>query len=162
TIRLSFVGSAGQSFGAFCVEGMSLHLDGEANDGVGKGMSGGEIVLRAPRGRARRGSVDVLAGNAVLYGATGGRAFIAGRVGEREQAWLAQVVARHAELTGSERARGIVAAWAEWLPRFRRVAPRAGATRVLPAFKLEWETTVPRIAAARPRRIAARGGYARA
>src|SRR2546428_12404232 len=80
---MSFLGSAGQSFGAFCVEGMSLHLEGEANDGVGKGMSGGDLVLRTPRGRARSGSEDVIAGNAVLYGATGGRAFIAGRVGER-------------------------------------------------------------------------------
>ena len=235
TLRLSFLGSAGQSFGAFCVEGMSLHLEGEANDGVGKGMSGGDIVLRTPRGRARSGSEDVIAGNAVLYGATGGRAFIAGRVGERfavrnsgglavvegtgdhaceymtagaavilggtgrnlgagmsggvayvldeegllyrrhnpelvaveeglddrEQAWLGQVIARHVELTGSTRARDILAAWAEWLPRFRRVAPRAGATRVLPAFKLEWESNPPRVAA-RSRRIAARGAYARA
>jgi glutamate synthase domain-containing protein 3 len=177
----------------------------------------------------------VIAGNAVLYGATGGRAFIAGRVGERfavrnsgglavvegtgdhaceymtagaavilggtgrnlgagmsggvayvldeegllyrrhnpelvaveeglddrEQGWLGQVIARHLELTGSARAREILDAWAEWLPRFRRVAPRAGATRVLPAFKLEWEPALPRVAT-RSRRIAARGAYARA
>ena len=55
TLRLGFFGSAGQSFGAFCVEGMSLHLEGEANDGVGKGMSGGEIVLRPLRDRGRVG-----------------------------------------------------------------------------------------------------------
>jgi glutamate synthase domain-containing protein 3 len=72
------------------------------------------------------------------------------------------VIARHFELTGSGRARTILAAWAEWLPRFRRVAPRAGATRVLPAFKLEWEAAPPRVVASRSRRIAARGGYARA
>jgi glutamate synthase domain-containing protein 3 len=80
TLELSYRGSAGQSFGAFCIEGMRLELTGEANDFVGKGMSGGEIVVRpGPGGR----TVDVIAGNTLLYGATGGRAFIAGRVGER-------------------------------------------------------------------------------
>jgi glutamate synthase domain-containing protein 3 len=77
-VRLSFHGAAGQSFGAFCVDGMRLELDGVANDGVGKGMSGGEIVIRQSRIPDA-----VLAGNAILYGATGGRLFIAGRVGER-------------------------------------------------------------------------------
>jgi len=76
-VSLSFRGSAGQSFGAFAVEGMRLVLDGEANDYVGKGMSGGEIVVRNKNTR------HVIAGNTILYGATGGRAFIAGRVGER-------------------------------------------------------------------------------
>ena len=75
--NLSFRGSAGQSFGAFAVDGMRLFLDGEANDGVGKGMSGGEIVVRTENTR------QVIAGNAILYGATGGRLFISGRVGER-------------------------------------------------------------------------------
>jgi glutamate synthase domain-containing protein 3 len=69
-----------QSFGAFVTEGTNLHLTGEANDGVGKGMSGGEIVIRPRSSRLRD---QVIAGNAVLYGATGGRAFIAGRAGER-------------------------------------------------------------------------------
>jgi glutamate synthase domain-containing protein 3 len=78
-VDVLFQGSAGQSFGAFAVDGMRLVLEGEANDGVGKGMSGGEIVIR-PR---RRGEAGVLAGNALLYGATGGRLFVAGRVGER-------------------------------------------------------------------------------
>lgn len=76
-VTLSFRGAAGQSFGAFAVAGMRLILDGEANDGVGKGMSGGEIVVRNTNTRY------VIAGNTVLYGATGGRAFIAGRAGER-------------------------------------------------------------------------------
>jgi glutamate synthase (NADPH/NADH) large chain/glutamate synthase (ferredoxin) len=83
TVSLDYRGSAGQSFGAFCIDGMRMTLEGEANDHVGKGMSGGEIVLiprpcvRVPAGQ------PVLAGNAVLYGATGGRLFAAGRVGER-------------------------------------------------------------------------------
>jgi glutamate synthase domain-containing protein 2/glutamate synthase domain-containing protein 1/glutamate synthase domain-containing protein 3 len=79
-LDLAYRGSAGQSFGAFCVERMRLVLEGEANDYVGKGMSGGEILI-APRA----GSLpdQVLAGNTVLYGATGGRLFLAGRVGER-------------------------------------------------------------------------------
>ena len=76
-VNLSFRGSAGQSFGAFAVEGMRLVLDGEANDYVGKGMSGGEVVVR------NRNTRHVIAGNTILYGATGGRVFIAGRVGER-------------------------------------------------------------------------------
>jgi glutamate synthase domain-containing protein 2/glutamate synthase domain-containing protein 1/glutamate synthase domain-containing protein 3 len=82
TVQLHLRGSAGQSFGAFCVDGMRLVLDGEANDYVGKGMSGGEIVVRAPAG-ARHDGRQVIAGNTLLYGATGGMAFIGGRVGER-------------------------------------------------------------------------------
>jgi glutamate synthase domain-containing protein 2/glutamate synthase domain-containing protein 1/glutamate synthase domain-containing protein 3 len=82
TLRLRFRGSAGQSFGAFCVEGMQLVLEGEANDYVGKGMSGGEIVVR-PGSSALPASRPVLAGNTLLYGATGGRLFLAGRSGER-------------------------------------------------------------------------------
>ncbi len=74
-------GSAGQSFGAFGVRGMSLRLRGEANDYVGKGLTGGQVVV-APS-PAYRGHHPVLAGNAVLYGATGGEVFIAGRAGER-------------------------------------------------------------------------------
>jgi len=77
SVDLTFQGTAGQSFGAFCIDGMRLVLDGEANDYVGKGMSGGEIIVR------NRNTRQVIAGNTILYGATGGRAFIAGRVGER-------------------------------------------------------------------------------
>jgi glutamate synthase domain-containing protein 3 len=82
TVQLHLRGSAGQSFGAFCVEGMRLVLDGETNDYVGKGMSGGEIIVRPPAG-ARHDGRQVIAGNTLLYGATGGVAFIGGRVGER-------------------------------------------------------------------------------
>ncbi|MGA8150107.1 MAG: glutamate synthase large subunit [Terriglobales bacterium] len=76
-----FVGVAGQSFGAFLTSGISLRLEGEANDYVGKGLSGGRIAITAGAEASRRG--DVLAGNTVLYGATGGELYIAGRVGER-------------------------------------------------------------------------------
>jgi glutamate synthase domain-containing protein 2/glutamate synthase domain-containing protein 1/glutamate synthase domain-containing protein 3 len=78
--RLRFSGAAGQSFGAFLAEGVELVLDGEANDYVGKGMGGGRIVIRAPEGDA---GDPVLVGNTVLYGATGGELFVAGRAGER-------------------------------------------------------------------------------
>jgi len=77
-----FVGTAGQSFGAFLVRGIHLTLVGEANDYVAKGMSGGSIAIRGAGDEAcLRG--DVLAGNTVLYGATGGELYVAGRVGER-------------------------------------------------------------------------------
>ncbi|MDB4893010.1 MAG: hypothetical protein JWL61_4865 [Gemmatimonadetes bacterium] len=82
-VQLHFRGSAGQSFGAFCVDGMRLVVDGEANDYVGKGMSGGEIVVRPTTSARRHAEEDVIAGNTVLYGATGGFAYLAGRVGER-------------------------------------------------------------------------------
>src|SRR6266404_1194249 len=80
-IRQNFHGSAGQSFGAFLAEGVTLRLKGEANDYVGKGLSGGTIAISAGLAASRRG--DVLAGNTVLYGATSGQLFIAGRAGER-------------------------------------------------------------------------------
>ncbi|MGH2614977.1 MAG: glutamate synthase large subunit [Thermomicrobiales bacterium] len=79
-IRLS--GSAGQSFGAFIVDGMRLELEGEANDYVGKGMAGGELAIRPPR-TAPFATPQAIAGNTVLYGATGGSLFAAGRAGER-------------------------------------------------------------------------------
>jgi len=76
-----FVGSAGQSFGAFLLDGLNFHLSGEANDYVGKGLSGGTISISAGEQASRRG--DVVAGNTVLYGATSGELYVAGRVGER-------------------------------------------------------------------------------
>jgi glutamate synthase domain-containing protein 2/glutamate synthase domain-containing protein 1/glutamate synthase domain-containing protein 3 len=81
TSSREFRGSAGQSFGAFLDEGLTLKLFGEANDYVGKGLSGGSIVIRAGITASKRG--DVLAGNTVLYGATSGQLFIAGQAGER-------------------------------------------------------------------------------
>ena len=82
SVQLALTGSAGQSFGAFALPGMRLSLIGDANDGLGKGMHGGEIVV-APAARERGRASQVLAGNAALYGATGGRLFLAGLAGER-------------------------------------------------------------------------------
>src|SRR5207237_1810134 len=79
-VRARFSGSAGQSFGAFLAAGIELDLVGEANDYVGKSMSGGRIVVRAPEGDA---GDPVLLGNTALYGATGGELYCAGRAGER-------------------------------------------------------------------------------
>jgi glutamate synthase (ferredoxin) len=82
-VTFKLTGTAGQSFGAFAVEGMTLVLDGQANDFVGKGLSGGALVIRA-RGRAAINSGQhVILGNVALYGATGGTLFAAGRAGER-------------------------------------------------------------------------------
>ncbi len=82
-ITFHLTGTAGQSFGAFAVAGMKLILDGWANDFVGKGLCGGEIVIR-PRGLAARDSGEhVILGNVALYGATAGSLFAAGRAGER-------------------------------------------------------------------------------
>ena len=78
--RARFAGSAGQSFGAVLAAGVQLALDGEANDYVGKGMGGGRIVVVPPPDDA---GDPVLIGNTVLYGATGGELFCAGRAGER-------------------------------------------------------------------------------
>ena len=197
SIELHFAGSAGQSFGAFLVPGMHLTLEGEANDYVGKGMHGGELVLR-PSALARfKAHENVIMGNTVLYGATGGQLFAAGRAGERfavrnSGAWavvegtgdhaceymtggvvvslgpvgrnvgagmsggvayimdednslsyklnpemvgvgpvedgedetvLHALVERHHHLTGSIRAREILARWSELMPRFRKVLP---------------------------------------
>jgi glutamate synthase (ferredoxin) len=76
-------GTAGQSLGAFTVEGMKLELEGQANDFVGKGLSGGEIVIRACGLAAKDSGQHVILGNVALYGATAGRLFAAGRAGER-------------------------------------------------------------------------------
>ncbi|MCH8982674.1 MAG: glutamate synthase large subunit [Acidobacteria bacterium] len=79
TINVRLSGTAGQSFGAWLTRGIALRLKGPANDYVGKGMGGGLISIAPPRGH----SIPHAAGNAVLYGATGGRIFISGRVGQR-------------------------------------------------------------------------------
>jgi glutamate synthase (ferredoxin) len=79
-VRARFAGTAGQSFGAFLAAGVELDLQGEANDGVGKGMSGGRIVITPP---AETRGHPHLVGNTVLYGATGGELFCAGAAGER-------------------------------------------------------------------------------
>jgi glutamate synthase (ferredoxin) len=199
-LRARFHGSAGQSFGAFLARGIALELEGAANDYVGKGMNGGLIVIRPPENAT--GS-PVLAGNTVLYGATGGELYVAGRVGERfcvrnsgavavvegsgdhpceymtagtvailgpsgrnlgagmsggqafvydpesklelslnrdlvqaeplgelEAASLRQLVERHLELTGSARARALLADWEQARRDFCRVRPKANVARL--------------------------------
>ncbi|MEM9302322.1 MAG: glutamate synthase large subunit, partial [Pseudomonadota bacterium] len=82
-LRLQLSGSAGQSLGAWCMPGMDIEVVGEGNDYVGKGMHGGTIVLRPPAESSFDAHQAPIAGNTCLYGATGGRMFAAGRVGER-------------------------------------------------------------------------------
>ncbi len=82
-IRISMRGEAGQSFGAFATDGMCLVLEGQANDYVGKGLCGGEIVLRPTSKLSRADGPQVILGNVALYGATAGRLFAAGSAGER-------------------------------------------------------------------------------
>ena len=82
-ISIQLSGTAGQSFGAFAVEGMRLVLEGQANDFVGKGLSGGELVLRAQGRAAVDSGQHIILGNVALYGATAGFLFAAGRAGER-------------------------------------------------------------------------------
>ena len=82
-IALHFRGTAGQSFGAFLIRGVRLILTGEANDYVGKAMGGGEIVIAPPANASFTSHQNVIMGNTVLYGATGGTLFAAGRAGER-------------------------------------------------------------------------------
>jgi len=83
TIDVSFTGSAGQSFGAFLPRGITLRLDGDANDYLGKGLSGGRLIVRPPREAAFTAEEQVIAGNVIGYGATGGEIFLRGIVGER-------------------------------------------------------------------------------
>jgi glutamate synthase (ferredoxin) len=83
TIRLHFRGSAGQSFGAFIPRGMSLFLEGDANDYVGKGLSGGKIIVYPAQGSTFAPEENVIIGNVAFYGATSGEAYIRGMAGER-------------------------------------------------------------------------------
>jgi glutamate synthase (NADPH) large chain len=83
TIDVSFRGSAGQSFGAFLPRGITLRLDGDANDYLGKGLSGGRLIVRPPAGAPFTAEEQVIAGNVIGYGATGGEIFLRGIVGER-------------------------------------------------------------------------------
>lgn len=83
TIKLHFTGSAGQSFGAFVPKGMTLNLVGDANDYVGKGLSGGKIIVKNPKEVSFTSGENVIIGNVAFYGATAGEAYIQGRAGER-------------------------------------------------------------------------------
>jgi glutamate synthase domain-containing protein 3 len=83
TIEFRFRGSAGQSFGAFAAAGLTLRLEGDCNDYVGKGLSGGRLVIVPPQGAHFAPEETIIVGNTVLYGATGGEAYIYGMAGER-------------------------------------------------------------------------------
>jgi glutamate synthase domain-containing protein 3 len=83
TIHFQFRGSAGQSFGAWLAKGITLELEGDANDYVGKGLSGGRIVIYPPREARFRPEENIIVGNVVLYGATSGEAYFRGRAAER-------------------------------------------------------------------------------
>ena len=83
TIKLEFKGTAGQSFGAFATSGMELNLEGDANDYVGKGLSGGVLSVRPLSGVTYRSDENIILGNTALYGATSGKAFLNGKAGER-------------------------------------------------------------------------------
>jgi glutamate synthase (ferredoxin) len=83
TIRVQFTGSAGQSFGAFLPRGITLTLEGDANDYVGKGLSGGKIIVFPPHDATFVAEENILIGNVALYGATGGEAYFRGVAGER-------------------------------------------------------------------------------
>ena len=198
TIQIKFTGSAGQSFGAFLTKGVSLTLEGDSNDYLAKGLSGGTIVLYPPAGSRFPAEENIIAGNVCLYGATGGKVFIRGVAGERfgvrnsgahavvegigdhgceymtrgvvvvlgptgrnfaagmsggfayvldedgsfprrcnqemvdlepvaekeEMAMLQKLVREHFERTGSERARRVLQAWDEMVPRFVKIFPR--------------------------------------
>jgi glutamate synthase domain-containing protein 3 len=83
TIRIKFEGSAGQSFGAFLAKGVTLTLEGDANDYTGKGLSGGRLIIYPPKQSRFAAEENILIGNVVLYGATSGEAFFSGVAGER-------------------------------------------------------------------------------
>ena len=83
TISVRYTGTAGQSFGAFLARGVTLELIGDANDYLGKGLSGGRVVVRQPAGTGREPTENIIVGNTVLYGAIAGEAYIEGVAGER-------------------------------------------------------------------------------
>ena len=83
TIRVHFSGSAGQSFGAFLAKGITLMLEGDANDYAGKGLSGGRLIIHPPRRSTYVPEENTIVGNVILYGATSGEAYINGKAGER-------------------------------------------------------------------------------
>ncbi|SHH90911.1 glutamate synthase large subunit [Clostridium grantii] len=83
TIKLNFYGSAGQSFAAFGINGLTMTLEGDANDYVCKGLSGAKVILKTPKDAGFKAQENHIAGNTILYGATSGKLFVNGLVGER-------------------------------------------------------------------------------
>jgi glutamate synthase domain-containing protein 3 len=83
TIHFRFKGSAGQSFGAWLARGVTLEVEGDANDYVGKGLSGGRVIIYPPRTSPFKAEENILVGNVVMYGATSGEVFLRGQAAER-------------------------------------------------------------------------------
>jgi glutamate synthase (NADPH/NADH) large chain len=83
TINIKFTGSAGQSFGAWLAKGITMTVEGDANDYVGKGLSGGKVIIYPPKESSFKAEENIIAGNVILYGATGGEAYIRGIAAER-------------------------------------------------------------------------------
>ena len=207
TVHLHFQGSAGQSFGAFVPKGVTLELEGDTNDYIGKGLSGGKVILYPSKGSSFAAEENIIAGNVALYGATSGEAYINGMAGERfcvrnsgasavvegvgdhgceymtggkvivlgatgrnfaagmsggvayvldedgsfpcrcnqqmvglekmeggEIAEIRQLIERHAEYTGSNRAKAVLAQWDAMVPKFVKVMPK-DYKRVIAAIK---------------------------
>ena len=207
TVHLHFKGSAGQSFGAFVPKGVTLELEGDTNDYIGKGLSGGKIILYPSAGSTFAAEENIIAGNVALYGATSGEAYIGGQAGERfavrnsgvsavveavgdhgceymtggrvvvlggtgrnfaagmsggvayvldetgsfpcrcnqqmvglekmegeEIEEIRQLIARHAQYTGSKRAAQVLAQWEAMAPKFVKVMPK-DYKRVIAAIK---------------------------
>jgi glutamate synthase (ferredoxin) len=83
TIQFRFKGSAGQSFGAFVTRGMTLSIEGDANDYFGKGLSGGKLIVHPPANAGFKAADNIIIGNVAMYGATAGEIYVNGRAGER-------------------------------------------------------------------------------
>jgi glutamate synthase domain-containing protein 3 len=83
SIKFTFQGSAGQSFGAWAVKGITFKVEGDANDYFGKGLSGGRLIITPPEGSSYHAEKNIIIGNVALYGSTGGEAYINGMAGER-------------------------------------------------------------------------------
>jgi len=121
-IHFRFHGSAGQSFGAFLAKGVTLELEGDSNDYIGKGLSGGKLIVYPPRGSTFAPEENIVIGNVALYGATSGEAYFNGVAGER---------LRRAQL---RRHGGGRRAWRSWL-RIHDPRVGSGAGQVRPQFR---------------------------
>jgi len=115
TVKLQ--GSAGQSLGAFAAPGLKIEVAGDANDYVGKGLSGGTIVVRPLRASPIVAEDNTIIGNTVLYGATAGKLFANGRAGER-------LVESHLAETGSPKVDAMLRDWSKTLAEFVQICPK--------------------------------------
>ena len=131
TLKLGFKGSAGQSFGAFLPKGVTLTLEGDANDHVGKGLSGGKLVIKPPADIAFNPHENIIIGNVAFYGATSGEAYIRGIAGERfcirnsgVHAVVEGVGDHGCEYTGSKTAEEVLKNWDACVSKFVKVIPK--------------------------------------